>query len=308
MLSYTKSRFHSVRIRFENHAPTSAFNARVWEMFLFTFKQAWACLFGGSLLTLVLLTKWFYPQHAPLARYDFLFLAALTIQALLLILRMETVREARIILVFHVVGTAMELFKTHVGSWEYPEANLFRLGHVPLFSGFMYASVGSYLARVKRIVDMRFTRYPGAKITATLAMLIYINFFTHHYLPDIRILIFVFIAAAFGPTWVYYRSYRKYRRMPLLIAFCLVALFLWLAENIGTFANIWVYPHQYAGWRLVHFSKFGSWFLLMIVSFILVTLVHRPQLPPSFDPIQGLSEESSFSMKLDDAPLSHVER
>jgi len=228
----------------------------------------------------VLLTRLYYPSHAWLARYDFLFLIALTIQALLLILRMETVREAKIILVFHVIGTAMELFKTHVGSWQYPEANLFRIGNVPLFSGFMYASVGSFLARVTRIFDLRFTRYPSAKATSFLAILIYLNFFTHHYLPDIRILLFLFVAILFGPTWVYYRPYQKYRRMPLLLGFCLVALFIWAAENIGTFANIWVYPNQHDRWHVVHFQKFGSWLLLMIISFILVTLVHRPRVPP----------------------------
>jgi uncharacterized membrane protein YoaT (DUF817 family) len=122
------------------------------SFFLFGFKQGWACLFGAIILSLVLLTKWFWPPHAVLARYDFLFLSALTVQALLLILRMETVREAKVILIFHIVGTLMELFKTGVGSWTYPENNFFRLGHVPLFSGFMYASVGSYMARITRIL------------------------------------------------------------------------------------------------------------------------------------------------------------
>lgn len=277
MLTTTTSRFHSIRLRFENHVPTSALSARLWEFFLFTFKQAWACLFGGTLLLLVVLTKLFYPAHVTLARYDFLFLIALGIQALLLIFRMETVREAKIILVFHVVGTIMELFKTHVGSWQYPEANVFRIGQVPLFSGFMYASVGSFIARISRIFDFRFTRYPGVKATSALAILIYANFFTHHYLPDIRYLLFLFVAIIFGPTWIHYRPYQKYRRMPLLLGFCLVALFIWLAENIGTFANIWVYPNQQNGWHIVHFQKFGSWLLLMIISFILVTLVHKPR-------------------------------
>ena len=62
--------------------------------------------------------------------------------------------------VYHVVGTAMEYFKTGVGSWIYPEASLFRIGGVPLFSGFMYASIGSYIARVWRLFDFRFTRHP----------------------------------------------------------------------------------------------------------------------------------------------------
>jgi len=279
MVSYTKTRFHEVRLRLESHVATSRWNGFWWEFALFVFKQAWACLFGATLLTLVLITKWHWPHHAWLARYDFLFLAALALQVLLLLLRMETVREAKIILIFHVIGTLMELFKTSMGSWTYPESNLFRIGHVPLFSGFMYASVGSYLARITRILDMRYTHYPSRKVTVPLAILIYVNFFTHHFVPDMRDILFVLVAIAFGRTWIYYRPYRKLSRMPLLLGFGLVALFLWGAENIGTFATIWVYPQQRDGWHLVSFSKYGSWLLLMIISFILVSFVHEPRLP-----------------------------
>jgi uncharacterized membrane protein YoaT (DUF817 family) len=279
MLSATKTRFHAIRLRLENHVATSRLNGFLWEFFLFVFKQGWACLFGATMLSLILLTKWRWPHHAGLARYDFLFLAALAVQAVLLLTRMETLREAKVILLFHVVGTGMELFKTSVGSWSYPESNFFRIGHVPLFSGFMYASVGSYLARVTRIVGMRYTRYPPRWVTVVLAILIYANFFTHHFLPDIRVLLFAALAATFGPTMVYYRPYRKYRRMPLLLGFCLVALFIWGAENIGTFAAVWVYPHQRNGWRMVGFGKFGAWLLLMVISFILVSFAHTPQAP-----------------------------
>jgi len=54
-------------------------------------------------------------------------------------------------------------------------------------------------------------------VTVGLAILIYANFFAHHSIPDMRILLFVAIAAAFGPTWVYYRPDREFRRMPLLL-------------------------------------------------------------------------------------------
>ncbi|HEY8997101.1 MAG TPA: DUF817 family protein, partial [Edaphobacter sp.] len=84
-------------------------------------------------------------------------------------------------------------------------------------------------------------------------------------------------------TWVYYKPYQRYRRMPLLLGFVLVALFIWGAENIGTFGTIWVYPDQRSTWRMVHVSKLGAWFLLMIISFILVTLAHRPEEPPALD-------------------------
>ena len=279
MLSYTKTRFHEIRIRLEEHVSTSRVNGFLWEFFLFGFKSAWACLFGATVLSMVLLTKWFWPAHAWMARYDFLFLAAVGIQALLLALRMESLREAKVILVFHIVGTLMELFKTSAGSWTYPESNFFRIGHVPLFSGFMYSSVGSYMARVTRIFDMRYTRYPNVHVTVALAILIYANFFTHHFIPDMRLALFGAVVAVFGPTWVYYRPYQKYRRMPLLLGFGLVALFIWAAENVGTFAAVWVYPHQRNGWQLVRFGKYGSWLLLMIISFILVSLVHRPRVP-----------------------------
>ena len=281
-----QSRFHEIRLRFERRVASDRASGRVWEFFLFVLKQGWACLFGGLLLLLVLLTKEFWPAHAALKRYDFLFLAALTVQVLLLALRMESVREGAVILVFHVVGTAMELFKTSVGSWVYPEANFFRVGHVPLFSGFMYASVGSYLARATRSFDMRYTHYPRRSWTLLLAALIYVNFFTHHYLPDGRYALFGLLAALYGRTWVYFRVYQKFRRMPLLVGFGLVALFIWGAENIGTFATVWVYPHQRQGWHVVPLEKYGSWLLLTIISFVLTTLVHTPSEPLAEDASQ----------------------
>jgi hypothetical protein len=42
-----------------------------------------------------------------------------------------------VILIYPVVGTVMELFKTHMCSWTYPEPALIRIAGVPLFSGFM---------------------------------------------------------------------------------------------------------------------------------------------------------------------------
>jgi uncharacterized membrane protein YoaT (DUF817 family) len=279
MLLATKTRFHDIRVRLEQHVPRSRARAFVWEFSLFVFKQAWACLFGAVLLAMELVTKWRWPQHAWLARYDFLFLAALCVQILLLVLRIESVREAKVILMFHVIGTCMELFKTSVGSWTYPEVNFIRIGHVPLFSGFMYASVGSYLARVTRIFEMRYTHFPRRSVTVVLAALIYANFFTHHFLPDIRALLFVLVALVFGRTWVYYKPFRSYRRMPLLLGFCLIALFIWLAENIATFAHVWVYPQQKNGWHVVSAGKYGAWLLLMIISFILVSFANPPRTP-----------------------------
>src|SRR5690606_9972595 len=125
------------------------------EFLVFGLKQAWACLFGGLMLAMTLATTLYWPDIA-LNRYDFWFLMALLIQIAMLALRLETVEEARIILIFHVVGTGMEIFKTAMGSWIYPEDAFFRIAGVPLFSGFMYACVGSYMARIQRIFDITF--------------------------------------------------------------------------------------------------------------------------------------------------------
>lgn len=96
--------------------------------------------------------------------------------------KLEAWEEAKVILIFHIVGTAMEIFKTHAGSWVYPEENFFRIGGVPLFSGFMYAAVSSYMTRINRIFDIRLNHYPPLWATFQLASTIYINFFTHHFI------------------------------------------------------------------------------------------------------------------------------
>ena len=245
------------------------------ELVCFGLKQAWACLFGACMLALLLLSWAFYPAGAWLARYDFLTLAALAMQCLLLALRLETREEARVILLFHVTGTAMEVFKTAMGSWEYPEPSLLRLGGVPLFTGFMYAAVGSYIARAWRLFDFRFAHHPSFAATVWLALAIYLNFFSHHFVADARWLLFAAVAVLFGPCQVHFRVRDEHRRMPLLLGFVLVAGFIWLAENLGTFAAAWRYPAQRGGWHMVSPSKLGSWLLLMIISYVMVSAVRR---------------------------------
>ncbi|KRB13266.1 DUF817 domain-containing protein [Achromobacter sp. Root170] len=260
-----------------NLASRGRLGVALYEFFRFGVKQAWACLFGGLMCALLLGTHWWYPKDAALARYDFLTLAALGIQAALLALRMETWSEARVILMFHVVGTCMEIFKTAAGSWIYPEASVLRIGGVPLITGFMYAAVGSYLARVWRLFDFRFRSHPPLAATVALSVLIYLNFFAHHYVWDFRWALFAMTAMLFARTWVYFRIWQVYRRMPLLLGFVLVALFIWFAENIGTFANAWRYPNQSHVWQVVSIAKLGSWFLLMIISYVMVSAVNRPR-------------------------------
>lgn len=248
-----------------------------YEFLRFGVKQGWACLFGGLMVALLLGTYLLYPADAWLARYDFLFIAAVFIQGMLLYCRMETLDEAKVILLFHIVGTVMEVFKTSVGSWIYPTDSFLRIGGVPLVTGFMYASVGSYIARAWRLFDFRFTGHPPLWAAYAVSAVIYLNFFTHHYIIDLRWFIFGGLGLMFGRCWIYYRIWRVYRRMPLLFGFVLVSIFIWFAENIGTWTGTWLYPNQMKSWTLVSFAKLGSWFLLMIISYVMVASVNRPE-------------------------------
>ncbi|QWC58179.1 DUF817 family protein [Erythrobacter sp. 3-20A1M] len=273
------TRFAAIRARLESFEPRPGWHAWIYEFALFGFKQGWACLFGALMLVLLVATHLFYPDDATLARYDFLTLAALAIQLGMLGFRLETWEEAKVILAFHVVGTVMELFKTAHGSWLYPETSVLRIGDVPLFSGFMYAAVGSYIARVWRIFDFRYTGYPPRWASWGLAVAIYVNFFAHHWLPDIRLALFAALLILFAQTRVWFTVWRTPRWMPLLLGWFLVALFIWFAENLGTFARAWSYPHQAAGWTMVSPMKLGAWYLLMYISFVLVSAVARIRAP-----------------------------
>ena len=247
----------------------------------FLVKQAWACVFGAGMLLLLVLARLFYPEDAALARADALVLAAVALQVVMIAARLESGRELWVIVLFHLVGTVMEVFKTRVGSWSYEPEGLLRIGEVPLYSGFMYAAVGSYMVRVFRLFDLRFTRYPPLGATIVLAAAIYANFFTHHYLPDVRWFLVAGIVLLYARCTMHVRIRRgtPWRRMPILASFVGVAFFLWIAENIGTAAGAWIYPHQAQGWELVPLTKFLSWLLLMMISVVLVTLVYRPRPP-----------------------------
>lgn len=260
-------------------APASGLRSGIVELLVFLLKQAWACVFGAALLVVIVAARLWYPDDAVLARNDALTIAAVLIQAAMLVFRLESGRELWVIVLFHLTGTAMELFKTDAGSWAYAADGVLRIGGVPLFSGFMYAAVGSYMVRVYRLFDLGFTRYPRRWITAALAAAIYLNFFAHHWWWDARWVLLVGVVLVWLPTVMHARIWRRTIRLPLLAVFAGVAVFIYLAENIATWAGAWAYPDQAEVWQPVSASKLTSWFLLMIISVVLVAWVYPPQTP-----------------------------
>lgn len=244
------------------------------KLWIFGVKQAYAAMFGGFLLLVMLVTHYWYPLQI-LHRYDFIFLSAIGFQLFMLLFKFESLREARVIIIFHIVATIMELFKTSdsIGSWHYPEEYYFGIANVPLFTGFMYSAVGSYIARVWRLFEFKFSYYPKKWQTVLLVVLIYINFFTHHYIFDIRWVLFAIVIYLFWRTRIYFKIVTSYHSMHILLGWFLVALFIWIAENIATYSHIWLYPNQANGWQFVPFGKMSSWYLLMLLSFVLVAVI-----------------------------------
>ena len=250
------------------------------ELWNFFIANARASYFGAFLLLIFLITE--VVAVPIISRYDFIFFSAVAFQVVALLTRFERPREFFVIVLFHILATGMELFKTNpaIGSWAYPGLSdtYFALGTVPLFTGFLYSAVGSYISRAIVLLRLSFERFPAYCHLWVLAVLIYINFFTHHYIWDIRYFIFAYTLVIFSRTEINYQVYEKVRRMPFLIAAFLTAFFVWIAENIGTFTNIWRYPNQIEYWQLVPLTKLSSWFLLLILSFALVSIIYRAKI------------------------------
>jgi uncharacterized membrane protein YoaT (DUF817 family) len=237
------------------------------EVLHFGLKNARACIFPVFIFSMLALSQ---VLPLPIARYDFLLLACLGMQIVMLATGLETRDELKVITLFHVLGLGLELFKVHVGSWSYPEDAVAKMWGVPLYSGFMYASVASYMIQAWRLFGLRFLRWPPAVLVVPLGALIYLNFFTNYVLPDIRFFLIGAVQVIFGRSWIAFTPISKQRSMPLVLAFLLIGIFVWFAENIATLLGAWQYPDQQDGWRVVSPHKLTSWALLVIVSMMTV--------------------------------------
>ena len=225
----------------------------LYEFIRFGVKQGWACLFGGADAGAARSARTCSIRAAPRSR-------ATTScswppspsRSAMLAFKLETWEEAKVILIFHVVGTIMEIFKTVGRLLDLSRAELpphrrraavlrlhvrrDRLLHRPLLAAVRFplhaspAAVGAGAARrsASTSTSSRTTTSSTCARAAVRAA-----------------------ALLFGRCWVYFKVWRVHRRMPLLLGFVLVALFIWFAENIGTFTQAWIYPHQRRAGRLV---------------------------------------------------------
>ncbi|MFD1743842.1 DUF817 domain-containing protein [Rhizobium helianthi] len=240
------------------------------EFLLFGIKEARACLFAG----LFFVSIFVIPRAGLLGipRYDLLLIIAVSIQGWMIWTKLETLDELKAICLFHVVGFILEAYKTSgaIQSWAYPDFAYSKLLGVPLFSGFMYAAVGSYIIQAWRLLDVRIVHHPPYWMATFVALGIYLNFFTHHFIGDYRCYLAAVAIGLYARTTVIFRPYDKDRRMPMLLAFILIGFFIWVAENMSTFFAVWHYPNQLGAWSTVHLGKWSSWTLLVIMTFTIV--------------------------------------
>lgn len=250
------------------------------RLFHFGYLQAISCLFPVVIFLTLALSEWVTPLF--ISRYDFILIVCILTQIIMLLTKYETIDELKVIVVFHIIGLVLELYKVHMGSWSYPEEALSKIGGVPLYSGFMYASVASYMCQAWRRLDLYLVKWPPVWLSMTLGLCIYANFFTHHYIYDFRWLLKALFVILFYRTTVHFTVKTSTYKMSLSLSFILIGFFIWIAENIATFYGAWTYPGQENGWEVVHIGKISSWLLLVIVSFIIVAqLKHTKRERPS---------------------------
>lgn len=239
----------------------------------FGYLQAISCIFPVIIFGALALSKLVSIPYLP--RYDFILIICIMGQIFMIASKLETWDEFKVICLFHIIGLALEVFKVHMGSWAYPEDAYSKVWGVPLYSGFMYASVASYICQAWRRFDLHIFRWPPSILAVVIGALIYLNFFTHHYFYDIRWILKTLLLLIFFRTVVSFQVNEKVFKMPIVLSFLLIGFFIWVAENITTFLGAWQYPNQEQVWSIVHIGKISSWFLLVIISIIIVVQLKR---------------------------------
>jgi uncharacterized membrane protein YoaT (DUF817 family) len=134
----------------------------------------------------------------------------------------------------------------------------------------MYAAIWSYIMACWKLYGVTLKNAPSYALSMVVCVLIYMNFFTNHFVYDIRWFLFIMVIALYFKTDALYRIREKVYAVPLAFAFVWVGCAVWIAENIATYYGAWKYPTQIHVWQVVSVQKITSWTLLVIISFMLV--------------------------------------
>jgi uncharacterized membrane protein YoaT (DUF817 family) len=169
----------------------------------------------------------------------------------------------------------LELYKVQQGSWSYPGDGFLKIGPVPLYAGFMYGSVASFMCLAWKKHDLRATGWPSVSVTFPYALVVYAQFFVPFWPIAARVLIVAVTVWLFRKSLVHFSAAGQRWHIPMPLAFALIGSMIYIAENMGTALGAWLYPNQLDGWQPVHPTKLLSWILLMTVSLVIVAEYKR---------------------------------
>lgn len=146
----------------------------ITQLLHFGYHQAMSCIFPVAIFGTLALSG--IIDLPFIHRYDAILLILLAVQYLMYRSGLETLDEIKVICVFHIIGLLLEIYKVSMGSWAYPEPGFSKIFGVPLYSGFMYASVASFMCQIWRRLKMDMTGWPGIVPAGLLGGAIYLNF------------------------------------------------------------------------------------------------------------------------------------
>ena len=232
--------------------------------------QIRAAWFGIAFLMAIVAASVIWGSDWAVARTDALFVVGVALAGLVFALGVNRLQDALPMGIVFLLGIGLELQKTGIGAWAYADGGVLMLGEKPLFVGFMYAAVASYVIRSLRLKGLRVVRLPHWAVALGFSAVIYGAFFVP--VPVwVRPMLLLLAVLAFNRARVVAPSGSW---LPVPMALAMAALLLWVAENVGTFTGTWTYRGQGPG-ELVTYSKIGAWFLLLNVVFWVVTYATR---------------------------------
>jgi uncharacterized membrane protein YoaT (DUF817 family) len=245
--------------------------ALMWECLYFCLKHARAGLFAGLFFIPFFITP--TTGMLSIARDDILFGLAIGIQIWMHKTKLQSNHELKMVILFYVLGFILEYFKlkTATGIETLAHTSWSNINGVPLFVGFIYAALSSYMMQAWRLFTLRIRHYPPYWMAITLAGLSYLHFFSQH---DYVAYFTACAVGLYGPSLILFKSHSRERQAPLLLSAILIGGFIYLANSICHFYSL---SNPISPWPNTHQSQ--SVFLLIIFSISII--VHSKHLKPA---------------------------
>lgn len=224
-------------------------------------------LAGGYVLLLIggLLAAHLVPL--PVAQYDAVLVYCVIVTVVAGSLGWLTRRELIAMLAGYVTVMALAIVAVTQGERSYPLDGWAEIGGVPLLAGFGGAAVVAYVCRLWRLLAIEVEHFQSVTASA-VAVLIYANFISRHWLLDIRALLAPLLLVVLRRCWVTFTLTGRRRRIPAALGYLATVLPLWALERLCAVlvGDGWL-------WSTIPVGSGGSWALLVAAAFLAVTFL-----------------------------------